>query len=167
MNNPEEYVSEPASAIDEIKSDESLGRGESPYVDFQTDSAAETQGIRLEYGNYYVTIARAGGANKNFKKVLEVESRPYRRRIETETMSLDLAEDLLRKVYSQSVIIGWGSKRHGDGKMVGPAGEAIPFTRENVYQVLADIPELYEDIRDAATKAATFRVVGVEEDAKN
>lgn len=59
------------------------------YTLFKTNKEFEQDGIWIQYGvtdqrqPIRIKIARAGGANKNYLKALEIATRPYRKAIQT------------------------------------------------------------------------------------
>lgn len=144
------------------------------YDVFQTDRNLERSGIRIDYGPFYFTIARAGGANKRYSTRLEVLLKPYRRAIQTETMDEEVARGLMAQAYAETVVLDWGhfvgegpDRKEVPGKILGHDGELLDFSVDNVRQVLMDLPDLFRDIREQAEKAALFRVQVKEADVKN
>lgn len=138
------------------------------YQTFDTSKDLEKTGIFLQYGfaegdlekPIRILIARAGGSNTKFARVLEAKTKPHRRAIQTETLDAKLAESIFMDVYADTVILGWENVQGKDGTY-------LEFNRSNVIQVLIDLPDLYTDIREQAQKAALFRNVTLEIDAKN
>ena len=130
------------------------------YAAFKTDTNREVSGIELDYGDFQITIARAGGANKRYAKMLEVKTRPHRRAIQTETMSTAQSEGLFREVYAEAVILGWSG-------VTDESGKVLTFSRANCMKLLTDLPDLFDDIKEQATKVALFRESLLEDDAKN
>lgn len=144
------------------------------YKTFGTNDAAETQGITVDYGDSRFLIARAGGANQQFKKNFAAKIKPYRRQIDNNTIDDSVATRLMAESYAETVILGWQSKiKNEDGEEVwvdtleGPDGQAMPFTKENCTKLLMDLPELFTDLQHMAGQAANFREAELEEDAKN
>jgi len=132
----------------------------SPYALFSTDTNLEQAGITLDYGSFRLSIARAGGANRKFAQVLEAKLKPHRRQIQTETLADEVAHRLIVEAYAESVILGW------DG-VVDTAGQPLPFTRDNAVRLMTDLPDLFRDVQEQATKAALFRRQAQEADEKN
>ena len=135
------------------------------YAQFKTDPEMEKSGIELEYRTgakkpTIIRIARAGGGNSKYQRVLDIKGKPYRRQIQTETIAPEMLEALMREVYADAVVLGWED-------MTGPDGEIIPFTRENVIKVFTDLPDLFADVQASANKVALFRKQILEDDAKN
>src|SRR5690606_30785342 len=83
------------------------------YNTFETDKSLERDGIVLDYGfnsknqPIQIRIARAGGANTKFAKVLEQKMKPYKRAIANDTMDNKVAEKLMVEAYADAVILGW------------------------------------------------------------
>lgn len=139
------------------------------YKQFKTDSVSETKGVRLEYGDFRVTVARAGGGNKNFAKVLDRKSKPYRSQIRLETLDPDVGRRIMAETYAESVITNWETLVEGEWKagVEGPDGALLPFTAKNVAATLEALPDLFGDIQEQAGKVALFRESIREDDSKN
>lgn len=146
------------------------------YSQFQTDKNVEKEGVVLEYGKtkdgrtISIRIARAGGANTRYSKLLEAATKPYRRQLQNETMDNEVAEALTKKVYAQAVVLGWENVEFPvldkDGKMTGKF-EKAEFTVDNCVKLFTDLPDLWLDIQQQAARAALFRQDILEADAKN
>ena len=136
------------------------------YKQFATDKNVERDGVVLSYGknsknkNIEIRIARAGGANIRYTKLLEAAIKPYRRQLQNETMDNGVAEDLTMRVYAQSVVLGWNGVEDAEG-------EEMPFSVDNCVKLFKDLPDLWADIQSQATRAALFRQDILEADAKN
>jgi hypothetical protein len=139
----------------------------SPYAMFETDDGVEQAGVLIEYGPFYFRVARAGGSNTRYRDQLRDRLRPHRRALATETMNEDLANRIIRDVFAETVVLGWGSEEHGEGKIAGRDGKPIDFSVEAVKALFKDLPELAGDVMDQATKFNNFRAVIAEIDAKN
>jgi hypothetical protein len=132
----------------------------SPYTLFATDNRLEQDGILLDYGSFRLRIARAGGANRRFAQVLEAKLKPHRRQIQTETLADEVAHRLIVEAYAEAVLLGWEG-------VVDAGGQPMPFTRDNAVRLLTDLPDLFRDLQEQATKAALFRRQAEEADEKN
>lgn len=131
------------------------------YDLFATDTNMERDGIWIDYGKFgKILIARAGGSNERFQKSLERHSRPHRKQIANETLDEDIANELLRKAFSESVVLNWEGIKDKDGS-------ELPFSRDNVMKLFKDLPDLFVDLREQAQKAANFRAEEVDDDLKN
>ncbi len=148
----------------------------SMYAQLETDKALETKGVEVDYGSFRVTLARAGGANKRYEKLLDAKSKPHRRAMKTETMDNEVAIGVMREVYADSIILHWESKDakgkwvvgiEAKPKKVGDPINIVPFNRDNVVQAMVDLPELLIWFKDDAEKLSLYLVQLLEEDVKN
>lgn len=136
------------------------------YKQFKTDKNVEKEGIVLNYGknskgaDIEIRIARAGGANVQYAKLLEAKTKPYRRQIQNETLDNDVAEKITKEVYAKAVVLGWTGVEDENGK-------ELEFSFENCMKLFDDLPDLWTDIQQQSTKAALFRADILEQDAKN
>ena len=136
------------------------------YKQFKTDKNVEKEGIVLNYGknskgeDIEIRIARAGGANVQYAKLLEAKTKPYRRQIQNETLDNEVAEKITKEVYAKAVVMGWIGVEDENGKPLG-------FSSENCIKLFDDLPDLWVDIQQQSTKAALFRADILEQDAKN
>lgn len=136
----------------------------SMYGLFKTNTDAEQTGVIIDYGTFRVTIARAGGANKRYSKVLETKTRPYRRALETDTMSEERGIGILHEVYAETVVLNWEVqtdtvKNTWKQGIESPTGDILPYTTENVIKTFGMLPDLFLDIQAQAQKIAMFREV--------
>ncbi len=129
---------------------------------FGTDKNLETAGIELDYGDFWIKIARAGGANKKYTRILEAVSKPHRRAIQSGNLPNDKANDILKEVYAKAVVLGWG----GPG-MVDESGQPLDFTVDNCISIFNRLPDLFEDVKAQAESFVLFKVEQAEKDAGN
>lgn len=136
------------------------------YSQFKTDKNIEKDGIVLEYGMNSkkkiigIRIARAGGANVQYSKLLEAKIKPYRRQIQNETLDNDIADKITKEVYAQTIVLGWENVEDENG-------EELEFSVANCIKLFTDLPELWSDIQQQATRASLFRAEILENDSKN
>lgn len=133
---------------------------------FKTNPNLEREGVLLEYGENSkgkpigIRIARAGGANVQFQKRLDVLVKPYRRQIQTETIDSKQIEKLMRQVYAETVVLGWENVEDENG-------DELTFSVDNCVRLFDALPDLFSDIQEQAGKAALFRAELLEAEAKN
>lgn len=136
------------------------------YQTFKTDSAVEKEGIVLAYGPnskglpIEIRVARAGGSNTKFKRILELKTRPYKRQIAADSMPDEVDARIMAEVYAEAVILGWENVESAEGN-------PLPFSKENCIKLLSDLPELFRDIRDQTTKFSLFKESIQEDDSGN
>jgi len=138
-----------------------------PYSLFSTDADLEVQGIEIDYGDFWFKIRRAGGNNKRFGERCSELMKPLRRAIQTETADPKMLDRLTLEAFAETVLVSWGSKLHGDGFMVGPDNSKLEFTKDNIVQLLQDLPDLAEDLLQQSRRVALFRKTAAEADAGN
>lgn len=148
----------------------------SMYSQFETDTDLETQGIWIDYGDFRVLIARAGGANKRYMSYTEVKTKPFRRAIQAGTMTEERSRALLYDIYAKTVILDWQVSQGLDKKteevvwkrgIHAKDGSILEFNPENVIQVFRSLPSLFQDLQQSAEGIALFRKEEIEADAKN
>lgn len=136
------------------------------YKQFKTNENVEKTGIVLEYGDNTkgkpigIRIARAGGANAQYQKLMEARVKPYRRQIQNETIEKALIDKILRQVYAETIVLGWENVEDENGK-------ELPFNVENCIKLFEDLPDLFQDIQEQSQRAALFRQAILEADSKN
>ena len=131
------------------------------YELFETDNTLETEGIWYTFDkDTKFLLARAGGANTRFTKVLEAKTRPYRRQIDNGTIDNDLGNQLLIEAFSEAVVLGWSG-------VTDKAGKEMKYSVANCVKLLTDLPDLFTELREEATRVANFRNEEIEADAGN
>ena len=148
----------------------------SMYKQFKTNPDLEVGGILLEYTDpdgedFRVTIARAGGANKKYAKVLEARAKPYRRAIQMEMMDNQRVLLILKRVYAETVVLNWETKNADDEFVKGienpEGGSLLPVTVDNVEKTFLQLNDLFLDVKEQAERSVLFRQTIQEEEAKN
>ena len=141
---------------------EELNDGLNVFELFGTDAEMEKKGIWLDYGSFRILIARAGGANAKYSRVLEALTKPYRRAIELGTFPEAKAQSILKVVYARAIVLAW----EGEG-LVDLEGNPLEYSEENVIWLFEKAPDLFADVQKQSVKMELFRQVEREGDAKN
>lgn len=153
----------------------------SMYAQFATDSDFEKKGIWVEFAAFRVLIARAGGANKKYERVLEAKTKPYKRAILNETMDPGKSLQIYREIYAESIVLKWEVKipdakdPDNEDKFTWkagienpePGGPILPFNKDNVMLSFNNLPDLFLDLKVQAEKMALFRKQDLEDESKN
>lgn len=132
-----------------------------PYELFGTSEQHEQQGIELDYGDFSITVARAGGSNRRYQKMLEAKTKPFRRilaaggKVDPERMSA-----AMREVFAETVVLSW--KNVADKK-----GKKMAFNKENVMKLFKDLPDLFNDVMGQASNFQLFQDLETEQDQGN
>lgn len=135
---------------------------------FETDKVMEAEGVITDYGNDRIKIARAGGANKRYVRMLDLKTKPFRRAIQAGAMDNERSTAILREVYAHTVILGWQVNKGTldepkweegiDPKDAGEDGEELlAVNPENIIKVLRNLPDLFFDMQQQATTGALYR----------
>lgn len=139
------------------------------FKTFETDPRLEKEGIVIQYGTttrdgkevpINITIARAGGANTRYEQVLEHETKPYKRMIQTDSLDPKVGKKIMRTVFSKAVALGWDNMQDENGNFIN-------FTPANFVAQMELLPDLFSDLQSQANNQSLFRKVIVEEDVKN
>ena len=142
----------------------------SPFDMFETDKGSEVDGIVLNYSDvFWIKIARAGGSNSRYKQVLNTKLTPFRRAIQTDTITEEASARIMREAAAEGLVLDWGTGIYpnGSGSIPGRNGQAIQFNVPNVIQLFEDLPDLFDDVYSQATKVSLFRAGEAETDMGN
>lgn len=144
------------------------------YENFKTDPNAEKEGIIIDFGDFRITIARAGGKNKQYLRQLEQLTRPFKRAIQMEQMDNETAQGILKIVYARTIIRNWEVKETAEGEKAKwtpgiPAedGSVLPLSEDNIILTFDNLPDLFADLMEQAGKAALYRTSLREAASKN
>jgi Zn-finger nucleic acid-binding protein len=144
----------------------------SVYTMFETDAALEKDGVWVDYGEFRVLLARAGGANKLFSKTMNAKVRPYKRMIESDTMPEDISERILQESYAAAVVRDWQVRRDGEwvtgmDPLTEAHNEVMAFNQDNVIATFKRVPDLFYDLVKQAQNFTLYKTHLVEDDLKN
>lgn len=156
------------------------------FKSFATDKALEKNGVIFTPdSSTAITLARAGGANIRYQKLLTAKAKPFKRQIDSETMDPDVERKILMEAYAETVVKNWetligegdeaqlvqGIEPHPDhlSKYQGEQDEngLVPFNKHNVYVTFELLPDLFLDCQAEAQRFANYRAKEREEDAGN
>jgi len=138
----------------------------SMYSAFKTDQKKETEGVIVDFGNFRVTVRRAGGANKAFQKAMERIVAPYRRIAQLGTMQEGKMRELLAEGYAEAIITNWEYQKEAEDGLGEPVwtkgleladGSIGEVTQENVKTVLVAQPDIFDMVKDVADNLRNYR----------
>jgi hypothetical protein len=134
------------------------------YDIYETDMAKEVEGFWHPVNKKIsIKLARAGGANTAYAKAMEKKTRPHRKTggaLEGERVDIELATDLMKEAFAETIILDWKGITTKDGKKVAYSSAAA-------VKLLKDLPDLFAELRDAAGSAANFRLDEIKDDVGN
>jgi hypothetical protein len=147
------------------------------YELYKTEKKIEQDGKAFLFasGNLRLTLARAGGSNQRFEKILTANSKPFRRAIQAELLSNEKAQELMMRTYAEAVIRKWetlmpkedGTDEFRDGMLVEGHEDLQPKTIDNMVKIFMAYPELFKEVQEEANKLSNYQESLTEEDAKN
>lgn len=126
------------------------------FATFSTDPKLEQEGVWISYGpnskghDMEFLLARSGGANDDFNQMLERETKPHRKAIQTGVFSNARTEALYLKTFVATVLKGW---RNVEDRNCTP----VEYSQANALAYLKSLPNLYEDLKEQANNLAIFR----------
>lgn len=141
-----------------------------------SDERLEIEGVDVLVGDAKIKIAFAGGANTAFEKRLAELGRPYQRVIQHGLMDLELARDIEKQAYADTVIKAWSTLKEGTEdeyvrgiKLKNANGEfeIVPDTPANRLQKIKQLPRIWVIIQEEARNLALFRETLREDELKN
>lgn len=137
------------------------------FKNFKMDEKKESKGVPVQPAptnddgtmpTFFVT--RLAASNQKYNKVLDRETKPYKRQIQLGTLSSQTSDLIRMKVFVNSILQGWENVQ--DEKCLH-----IPFSAENALALFKQLPDLFFELEKQASDASLFRSEEVEETAKN
>lgn len=128
---------------------------------FGTDKTAEIEGIWVDYPNgVSMKIARMGGANTEYARYLTNQLKPYKFQLDRGTLSEEKSKEILLDVFARYVLKDWSG-------VTDEKGQPIEYSVEAAKKVLAEYPELLNELQTLASDYRRFAQEVLEETAKN
>lgn len=147
------------------------------FKSYQTNKDLEKSGVVFTPDSTTaITIARAGGSNVQFSKMLDFKAKPYRRQIESGTLDPQLDRRMMAEIYAETIVRNWETLVEVDGKPQlvqgieampdAPEGTythtpdkngLVPFNAKNVVSTFLLLPDLFIDVQREAQSIANFR----------
>ena len=128
---------------------------------YGTDKELEKNGVWIEYpGGEMFKVARIGTNESAYGKLLRQKTKHLRRKIETDTLDVDVLSKIMMDVFVQTSLLDWKNVNGSDGK-------AIDFNRENALELMRRLPDLFDDLHTQAQALSTFQKEAVDKDSKN
>lgn len=141
---------------------------------FATNKTKEVEGVEIAVGindhnkePIYITVSRMSRSNKRYTKALEEATRVHSASIANETLDNELGNEILRRVFAETVLLGWRNLPKSELTGDDEDTEELPFSAENAIALFNELPDLYDDWEGRAKKSATFRDAEREKMAKN
>lgn len=128
--------------------------------DFRTNKVAEVEGVEIDVDGegFKITVARSN--NDKAVKYLRKISKPFMRQIRKETLEPKKGRELIARMYSRFILLGWEGLEDDDGT-------AVPYSQEKAYELMNELPDFLELIQDFAGDRETFALENLEESEGN
>jgi hypothetical protein len=141
------------------------------YDNYQTDKAAELNGVWIDDSGASFKLARMGGANTKFQKAMTAAMKPYMREIQLGVIDDAALDPILRKVFIDTILVDW-KWTDEDGtvhehEIPGADDMPVAFSSDAAVKLFADLPDLYSRLRTEAQSYANFRASTLAVAAKN
>jgi hypothetical protein len=136
------------------------------FQNFKMDTVKELEGVEIPFAPNKdgsvptFKISRITPSNHKYTKMMERETKPYRRQIELKTLDDMLAQHIAMKVFVYSILQGWSNVHDANDT-------PISFSPENAMLLFEQLPDLYQELNSQANNAALFRLEEIELAAKN
>lgn len=141
------------------------------YDRFITDKKKELEGVDKDFGDFVLTLARGGGANEDYFKVMAEMFAPYQQVMSIDEMSEDKARELSYRLLSRTVIRNWKFKENkilsvGLGRDFD-TGEVISPSEDNIVELFTAAHELYLEIKRFIENRTNYAAQNRQAAAKN
>jgi hypothetical protein len=140
------------------------------YKLYETNESKEKNGVVCFFANeeLRLTLARAGGGNTRYSKLIAAKAKPHKRAIQSGTMPEEKSQEILYRAFAEAIIIKWETLVDNEYKPVIETKEGPkPVSPELIVQVFKDLPDLFLEIHEEANRLANFRDEERETDEKN
>lgn len=126
--------------------------------DIRTDPKLELEGVDLDLGKgRFITIRRAGGANRAYNAALMKALRKQGRSGLADPTP-EVIEDATRRALIDTVVLGWRG-------FLDVEGNEVPFTKANLAALFDQVPDILDKVREMSASASLFRQDDLENDA--
>lgn len=122
---------------------------------FSTDPKLETGGIVIDYGDFWVKIARAGGANLAFEQTLARLMRPHRRAQQVNALPRQVQDRITARALAETVVLDWGGNIKDPEAPDDP--KEFPFSVDNCIKLFEAYPDFMEDLGRQALNQTLFQ----------
>jgi hypothetical protein len=111
-------------------------------------------------------IARAGGANTKFSKLLAEKLRPWQKLIQHNARKptqevLDIITKMQKETFVEACLLDWRNVR------IEESGENVPYSPEAAFKLFDQLPDLFLDLFNQADQVQTFQHDSLEDEAGN
>ena len=124
---------------------------------FSTDSKKEVEGVWVNLDeNSRIKIAKLG--SREFQRVFNEISRPYRTAIRNKTLDNKTSEEILIKTFARAILVDWEGIKEGD--------QEVPYSHEKAEEYLR-ISAFRDFVTSCANDFTLFKEQEDKQDEKN
>lgn len=152
--------------------------------EFGTNRNAERDGVWCEINDStQVKLKRAGGGNTAYENMYMEQTKSIRRRLSRGNIPLDKLREITLNCFLRTVICGWKTlvgkvwyegiapfELQNDKLVMADEfaeGDLLPATEENLRNLLGNLPELFEYIKEIAEESVIFNEEMLEKETGN
>lgn len=142
-----------------------------PFEMFETKDEFEIDGVWQDFGDFKVLLARSGGKNTAYLKMLSDEVKKLGKAT-FEALAEEEMIDIIRLAFCKTVIKDHEVKIDGvwkKGVYVKNEGkvEIVPFQVDNMILCLKQLPEYFKQLQEWANDYKVFQDEVIEDQVKN
>lgn len=116
---------------------------------YDTDERLETDGVWNQMGKELrIKIARA--RNPEYVKMFNRRARPHQHAMRNNTLSEDVAEQLMLDVEARTILVDWDGLKDADGN-------AVPYSPEMARDLLHAMPEFRRHVLELAEEIGNYQ----------
>ena len=121
--------------------------------DFKTNEKFEREGVDMALNEKVsFRVRRFNGTNPRVKAAMAAHYKPYARLIEMGTLDQAKEQEIQIRLFIDVCLVGWEGLE--DDK-----GEPIPFSKENAFEVLKSLPDLFNTLWQNANSADPYKEI--------
>jgi hypothetical protein len=126
---------------------------------FATNAELEQDGIEVHFQNgAFIRLARAGGGNIRYEQAMKRCFQPYRRALNSGSLDNKTVNEILQKVYAETVVLGWRDFELD--------GAALDYSPETALKLFREFPEFWKIVQEESEKFANFKAEEINEAGK-
>lgn len=137
------------------------------YSQFGTDPKLEAEGVKIVYEDEALTedkwpffvIARMGGANVEFDKSIDTQTRSLRRALANDTVSGAKLKHITMTAFVETCLKSWGN-------IVDREGNTLQLSPKVAVEYFKSLPDLYQDLVNQSNNLNLYKPAK-EADVKN
>lgn len=126
---------------------------------FAKDEDKENKGVWFNYGKHRFQIARACATNAKFRKLMDLEMKPYRALLRADSLEpiKDILPEVFKEVYARTILVDWEIDGARD----------VAYTVDGGLEAFNRLPDFWVWVQERAKEEDAFRRDAEDTDVKN